>query len=698
MNQTAEEKRMLEKTWHFLQHQIKEDEADILREVIRYHDHRYYVLSDPQITDADYDLLYRKLVHWEQAHPEDVTPDSPTQRIAHNLTESFQPVRHLTPMLSLENSYNREDLMEVDSRICGYTKEKETEYCVEPKFDGSSLALVYEGDRLVRAATRGDGDVGEEITANARAISSIPLVAPFSRYGIARIEIRGEVLIRRDTLERLNRERVAKGEKAFQNARNTASGSLRLKEPAEVAKRGLEAILYHVSFAEKTDGTDALADPGATHYSQITLLQECGFKTPLAEISVCRGVEEVQSFIALWEEKRHHYPYDTDGMVIKVNRLHEQRRCGSTTHHPRWAMAYKFPANRAHAKLLQVDYQVGRTGAVTPVAKIEPVALSGVTISSISLHNADFIREKDIRLGDTVIVERAGEVIPYIAGVVESLRTGEEKLIAFVTHCPSCNSQLIRPEEEAIWRCENAECPAQSMERIIHFVQKDAMDIDGLGRQIVSEFIERGFLQTPADIYRLPYGEIRKLEGWGDKSVQNLEDNVALSKQRPLWRLLNALGIRLVGVSTAKDISSHIRHLLDLTEKTGEELMQIEGIGPKVASSIEGFFQQKGNIHLLHELQALGLNMENRPEDQMTRSQKLQGKTFLFTGTLQQFSRDRAKQLVEENGGRLLSGVSGQLQYLVAGENAGSKLTKARQISSIQILTEEEFLRMIESL
>ena len=695
MNPTQQEQKLLAQTKELLTSAMDSSRLEDLRNVIRYHDHRYYVLSEPQITDQEYDALFQKLKDWEHHHPADISTDSPTQRIASSLTDSFPPVRHLTPMLSLENTYNAADLLEVDTRIRGYTREDETEYCVEPKFDGSSIALVYEGDHLVRAATRGDGDTGEDITANARAIPSIPLLAPFSRFGIFRIEIRGEILIRRDTLEKLNRERSARGEKVFQNARNTASGSLRLKDPAEVARRGLEAMLYHVSYAEKTDGSDALQEAGATHFDQIQLLNRCGFKTPGSEINVCRGTAAVQDYIRHWEEKRHHFHYDTDGMVIKVNRLQDQRKCGSTTHHPRWAMAYKFPANQAQAKLLQVEYQVGRTGAVTPVAKIEPVSLSGVTISSISLHNAEFIREKDIRLGDTVIVERAGEVIPYIAGVVESVRRGNEEPITFITHCPSCNSVLVRPEEEAIWRCDNAACPAQTLERIVHFVHKDAMDIEGLGRQIITDFMDKGFLHSPADIYRLPYDEIRKGEGWGEKSIQNLEQSIELSKKRPMWRLLNALGIRLVGSGTAKDMAAHIHHLMDLAGKRPEDFMQIEGIGPKVAQSIASFFSQEGNVALLNELAALGLNMENRAEDQISRSQKLQGKTFLFTGTLKQFTRDRAKEMVEENGGRLLSGVSAQLQYLVAGENAGSKLTKARQISTIQVLSEEEFLAMI---
>lgn len=670
--------------------------AENLRAVIRYHDWRYYVLSEPLITDFDYDKLFRELKELEEQHPDLKTDDSPTQRVARALSSDFAQVEHLTSMLSLENSYNADDLNDFDNRVKELTNAKEVSYCVEPKFDGASIALVYENDKLVRAATRGDGAVGEDITNNAKALSSIPLTAAFSKYGIHRIEIRGEVIIRRDVFERMNKERGERGEKLFQNARNTASGSLRLKDPNEVRARNLEAILYHVSLAEDAHGKNLLAGKLESHYHTVEILYACGFKTPLQELKVCDSIAEVQQFVHTWDEKRHTFNIDTDGMVVKVNSLAMQQRCGATSHHPRWAIAYKFAARQAQSKLLKVEFQVGRTGAVTPVAKIEPVPLAGVTISSISLHNEEFIAEKDIHIGDTVIVERAGEVIPYIVGVVKDLRTGNEHRIAFPHKCPSCHTQLVKPEEEAVWRCDNADCPAQTEERAIHFVSKDAMDIDGLGRSIVIDFIERGYIKTIEDIYRLPYAAIRELEGWGEKSVQNLEKGIEDSKNRPLWRLLNALGIRHIGVTTSKDICAHIKSIFDLAEISQEELMNIEGIGPKVAVSLHDFFQNKANVHLLHELKKLGVNTENRPQDAVAKNNKLEGKTFLFTGTLQQFGRDRAKQMVEENGGKLLSGVSANLNYLVVGEDAGSKLAKAKKIPSITVLTEDEFLKMIE--
>lgn len=684
--------QLLKEAAHF----TLEEKIRSIRQVINYHDWRYYVLSEPVITDFDYDSLFAQLQQLEKEHPSLITADSPTQRIARGLTNEFESVLHLASMLSLENSYNIGDIEEFNRRVAGLTNTTEVEYCVEPKFDGASIALVYENDLLIRAATRGDGTVGEDITNNAKAIPSIPLAAAFSKFGIYKVELRGEVIITKETFERKNAERIAKGEKAFQNSRNTASGSLRMKDPNEVAQRGLEAILYHISYAVDKDGNHLIATKLQSHFGNIEMLYQCGFKTPLQEMSVCIGPQAVDDFIHTWETKRLTYNIETDGMVVKVNSLKMQQQCGSTSHHPRWAIAYKFAAKQAQSKLLKVEFQVGRTGAVTPVAKIEPVPLAGVTISSISLHNEDFILEKDLLLGDTVIVERAGEVIPYIVGSVPDLRNGSELKIEFPRDCPSCHSPLVKPEEEAIWRCDNVDCPAQTEERAIHFVSKEAMDIDGCGSSTIIEFIQRGFIKNIEDLYRLPYPEILKLEGWKEKSVSNLKAGIEDSKNRQLWRLLNALGIRHVGVTTSKDIAKHITCIFDLEKMSLEDLTNIEGIGPKVAHSIFDFFQNQSNIHLLHELENFGVNTQNRPEDARNKNNKLEGKTFLFTGSLQQFTRDRAKQLVEENGGKLLSGVSANLNYLVVGEDAGSKLTKAQKIPSVVVLTEEEFLGMLE--
>ncbi len=676
-------------------HQSASHEITDISSVLRYHDWRYYVLSEPVITDRDYDTLFTRLKELEVSHPDLITSDSPTQRVAKGLTEDFAQVSHLASMLSLENSYNAEDIEDFDRKVKELTGSAHLKYCVEPKFDGSSIALVYENDQLIRAATRGDGTVGEDITNNARALSSIPLSAAFSKLGIHRIELRGEVIIRKDVFEKMNKDRKELSLKTFQNSRNTVSGSLRLKDPREAASRGLEAILYHISYAVDKDDNNMIGTALHTHYGNIELLHKTGFKTPIRDMKVCESAAETESFLHEWETKRHTFAIETDGMVIKVNDLKMQERCGSTSHHPRWAIAYKFPAKQGQSRLVDIEYQVGRTGAVTPVAKIEPVALAGVTITSISLHNEDFITEKNIKLGDTVTVERAGEVIPYIVGVVTDLRDGSEQEIIFPTECPSCGNPLVRPEEESIWRCDNAECPAQAEERIIHYVSKDAMDIDGLGRSIIMEFIGLGYLENIEFIYQLPYDEIEKLKGWKKKSVDNLREGIESSKGRPIWRLLTALGIRHVGVTTAKDLSKHVKSVFDFEGMTVENLTNIEGVGPKVAQSIFDFFSKEGNIHLLQKLKEYGVNTENRPEDAIAKNNKLQGKTFLFTGSLQQFTRDRAKQLVEENGGTLLSGVSTKLNYLVTGEDAGSKLSKAKAIETIEILSEDEFLALI---
>lgn len=674
---------------------IGAEDLENLKRVLRYHDWRYYVQSEPLITDFDYDILFHALKKLEHENISLITPDSPTQRVAKTLTGDFSTVPHLAAMLSLENTYNIEEVTDFESSVLKQTQGAPTVFCVEPKFDGASIALVYENDVLVRAATRGDGTAGEDITHNAKAISTIPLTAPFSKYGIHTIELRGEVIIQKDIFLQKNAERKARGDKEFQNARNTASGSLRMKDPAEVAQRGLEAILYHVSYAADKSGKSVILTQLKSHFKNIEMLDDCGFKTPIHEMKLCKSVEEVASFLKLWIEKRYTFEIETDGMVIKVNDLQQQMQCGSTAHHPRWAVAYKFPAKQAQSTLLAVEFQVGRTGAVTPVAKIEPVQLSGVTISSISLHNADFITEKELAINDLVIVERAGEVIPYIVGKVQ--QTGRTTTpIEFPTVCPSCASPLTKPDDEAIWRCDNADCPAQLEERIIHFVSKAAMDIDGLGRQIVIDFLAQNIIHSIEDIYSIDYSRIEGMEGWGKKSIENLQQGIDRSKDKPLWRLLVALGIRHVGVGTSKDLAKHIVHIFDLKNKTQEELTNIEGIGPKVAESVVRFFSTPANLYLLEALEKAGVNLENRTQDSAKSSNVLEGKSFLFTGTLTAFSRDRAKQLVEENGGRLLSSVSANLDFLVVGTDAGSKLAKAQKMESIQIITEQEFLAKIE--
>ncbi len=702
MSQPDPQQAILESLAELLSNEGPESPADrveSLRAVIDFLDRRYYIDAEQVVPDADYDKLFAELRSLENQYPALQSPDSPTQRVARGLSENLPAVEHAVPMLSLENSYSAEDLIEWDRRVRSLTGAEELEYSVEPKFDGSSISLQYREGVLIRGATRGDGVRGEEITNNVKVIRSIPLKASFERFGLHLVEVRGEVLIARNTFEKMNEEREARGQQRFQNPRNTAAGGLRMKDPAEVAQRGLECFVFHLGYAVDQQGRDLLSSSESdlkSHSANLELLDDLGFKVPGDAMKVLRGISAVQAFISEWEERRDSYPFEIDGVVVKVNDLALQRRCGSTAHHPRWAIAYKFKARQASSRLLRVEFQVGRTGAITPVAKLEPVALGGVTISSVSLHNQDQINEKDIRIGDLLKVERAGDVIPYIAGVVLEARKGDEVPVVFPKNCPSCNSQLIRPEGEVAIRCINAECPAQAEEHLIHFVSRNAMDIEGLGKDIIRRFYVEGFLRSIPDLYRLDYERILNLDGWREKSVANLREGIEASKKRPLFRLINALGIRHVGITTAKSLSRHMNSLEQIGQSSQEELMQIEDIGPVVASSIAEFFSNADNQKLISELHRLGVNTLTLEEEKPGQG-VLSGKSCLFTGSLSLMSRDQAKELVEKHGGRNISAVSPKLNILVVGEKAGSKLKKAREIGSIQILTEAEFLSLIGS-
>jgi len=481
------------------------------------------------------------------------------------------------------------------------------------------------------------------------------------------------------------------------NPRNAASGSLRMKDAKEVARRNLEAFLYHVGYISEADNQKTAPNHSPRSHSEaLSMLWDLGFRSPEKEKQVVSGIESVIDLCKAYEEKRDELPYEVDGMVIKVNNLEQQEQLGMTSHHPRWAIAFKFKARQATSRLLGVEFQVGRTGAITPVAKIEPVPIGGVSVSSVSLHNEDFIRERDLHIGDTILVERAGDVIPYIVKAFPELRKGDEEKIIFPHACPVCNSPLEKSEEEAAWRCNNFNCEAQIVERLIHFNSKDAMDIRGLGEASVKKFYRLGILKDIPSLYNLPFDQIEKLEGYGKKSIENLKAAIEQSKNQPLYRLIYALGIRFVGETTAKTLASSVRHLLELKEKTAEELQQMEDVGPKVASAIQDFFHQEENISLLRKLEESGVQLANIQKE-WTKGTSLAGKTFLFTGTLPTLKRSDAEALVEEQGGMVLSGVSAKLQYLVAGEEAGSKLEKAKKLGTIQILSEEEFLEMVKN-
>ena len=668
-------------------------ETDALREILRFHEHRYYILNDPLIADGEYDKLYKLLEKTEQEHPELITADSPTQRVAKGLTKDFPAAHHLVPMLSLDNSYNSDDLIDFDRKAKELSGLSAIEYCVEPKFDGGSISVIYENDLLVRGATRGDGIEGDEVTTNIKQIRSLPLSAKFSAYGIQQIEIRGEVLINKQNFAKYNEQLIEDGYAPLANPRNAAAGSLRIKDSKEVAKRNLEAFVYHVSYFSLLKGENTPVEL-TTHSASLQLLWELGFRSPEKEKRVFKNIDEVITYCADFEVGRDNLPYEIDGMVIKVNNIELQDTLGMTSHHPRWAIAYKFKARQATTKLIDVEYQVGRTGAVTPVAKLEPVPVGGVTVSSISIHNEEYIREKDLRIGDAVLIERAGDVIPQIVKSLSDVRTGKEKRINFPKTCPVCESELFKEEEEAVWRCINIECPAQVVERMIHFVSKDAMDIRGFGDANVRKFYELGWLKDIPGIYNLDFSKMTGMDGFGQKSIDNLQSAIEKSKSQPLHRLLYALGIRFVGETTAKTLARSVSHLLDLKNFSLEDLQNLEDVGPKVAGSIRHFFSNDSNIEMLEQLEKIGLQLNNEKKEESAEG-NLNGQTFLFTGTLPTLKRSDAEAMAEANGGQILSGVSTKLNYLIVGEDAGSKLEKAKKINSVKIISEAEFLKLV---
>ena len=680
-----------------------------LHQVIRYHEWRYYVQNDPVISDFEYDQLYKQLEVLEKQYPELRTSDSPTRRVGQDLTENFAQVAHLVPMLSLDNSYDAEDLNDFDElvkKLGKLDKDAAVAYCVEPKFDGGTIVLLYENDRLVRAATRGNGHVGDEITANMRTLRSIPLQAGFSKYGIQKVELRGEALIRKDIFEKMNRQRQEAGDMLFANPRNAATGALRMKDPNETARRGLEAFMYQMGYAVDGQGNNVL-DQFQSHAASIQLLRSLGFKVPasqpapqqpLAETKVCNGIGAVIEFCTAWQAYRDTYPYEVDGMVVKVNNMELQIRCGTTSHHPRWAIAFKFKARQATTRLRDVEFQVGKTGAITPVAKLEPVPLAGVTVSNVSLHNEEFIRAKDLRIGDLVLVERAGDVIPYIVKTLAELRTGTEKPVLYPRQCPVCHSELVKPEDEAIWRCENAECEAQVMQRMIFHTSKHAMDIEGLGESTIERFYKLGWLRSIADIYRIDYEAVAKLEGFGRKSADNMYAAIEAAKQNPIYRLLHSLSIHHLGRKGSRLVAAEIGHVLDLKNWDLEKYQTIKEVGPVLARNVFNFFQNEHNLELLQTMEQQGVNLRQTDADKHPDAPTegpLLGRSILFTGTLAQMTREQAEKRAVVAGASLASGVSKHLSILVAGEKAGSKLKKALALETVEIWTEAEFLERV---
>lgn len=683
--------------WLKLEYLNTQEESQRLQEFLRFHERQYYVENNPLITDYDYDQLYKLLERTEARHPEWIVPDSPTQRVSSDLNSNSNSVEHLSPMLSLDNSYDLEDLKEFDKRIkklCDISDQEQLEYMVEPKFDGGSLAVVFEQDRLVRAATRGDGFRGEEMTANARTIKSLPLRAPFSKYGIYKSELRGEALIRKDIFKKLNEDREQDGLPQLANPRNAATGVMRVKDPSETASRKLDLFIFQWAYAINQNGSDVL-NTYASQDQLIETLHKLGFKVPTIEKKKCTGIDQVYEFIKTWAEKREQYEYELDGMVVKLNDLKLQEKCGYTSHHPRWAIAFKFQAKQAISTLRQVEFQVGKIGSITPVAKIDPVQLAGVTVSSISLHNEDFINSRDIHIGDQVLVERAGDVIPYIVKAFPEKRPANAEAVIFPEYCPACNTKLVREMDEAAWRCSNSDCPAQIVQKLIHHVSKEAMDIDGLGASLVERFYDLGYIKNMSDIYHLDFEAISQLEGMGLKSADKLKKSIEKAKKNPIHKLLHGLCIHHLGKKISKLIAQQLQYVPDLAGWDLEKFKSIKDVGPVVGENIIRFFQNEDHLKILKKMEDYGVNMIQTDEDkpiQFSENAPLSGKTILFTGTLLKMDRKQAQDLAEKAGAKNISAVSGNLNILVVGEEAGSKLEKAKKLGTVQIWSEDEFL------
>lgn len=701
------QKKYYESSKHFLSHPAGVADLEVLKSMLQYHEWKYYIQNDPVISDHEYDLLFKQLQAIENEHPELISADSPSQRVATDLITSFNTVKHIVPMLSLENSYNEEDLKDFDAQVkklTGLPADENILYAVEPKFDGGSIALVYEDDILVRAATRGNGMEGEEITQNIKVLQSVPLRAPFSSLGMKRVELRGEALISKKNFEAINQSREDEGQVLFANPRNAATGGLRTKDPMETKRRGIEAFMFQAAYAVDEEGNNRFSQFN-THFGNIEKLGELGFKIPKAEKKLCSGIDEVVRFCLEWQEKRDSYDYEIDGMVVKVNDYALQEICGSTAHHPRWAIAFKFKAKQATSKLLAVEYQVGKIGSITPVAKIQPIALAGVTVSSISLHNEDFIKGKDIRLGDTVLVERAGDVIPYIVKSMEELRDGTETVIEFPVVCP-VNTEatpvaLVKEEGESAWRCPHCICGKQDLQRMIFHVSKDAMDIDGFGKSYVERFYDLGWLKDMADIYNLDYDKIAQLEGFGQKSAEKLKTSIEKARKNPIHKLLHSLSIHHLGKKASKLIAEQIHHVLDLQHWNREKFLDIKDIGPVVADNVMEYFSDESHIEMLRRMEENGVNLTQTEDDkplEVAADGIFSGKTILFTGTLTSMGRKEAEELAAKHGAKNISAVSSNLNILVVGEKAGSKLTKAKALGTVEIMTEAEFVNAIQNL
>jgi len=661
---------------------VKKQISD-LREELRLHNYNYYVLDNATISDYDFDIKLKKLQRIEEEYPEFYDANSPTLRVGGSITKNFNTIKHDYRMYSLSNSYSKEDLEEWETRIKKLV-DGEIAYTCELKYDGASISLTYENGKLLRAVTRGDGYQGDEVTTNIKTINSIPLVLKGTYPN--RFDIRGEIVLPFEGFNKMNKERIAEGEDPYRNPRNTASGSLKLQDSSEVAKRPLDCLLYHIV-------GDRL--PINTQFESLEKAREWGFKVP-AIAKIAKSIPEVIEFVDYWDIHRHDLPYETDGVVIKVNSLFQQEELGFTAKAPRWAIAYKFKAEKASTVLKEITYQVGRTGAVTPVANLKPVSLAGTIVKRASLHNADQIEKFDIRVDDTVFVEKGGEIIPKIVGVDLEKRTKNSLPTIYITHCPECNTELKRQEGDAKHFCPNIDgCAPQITGRIQHYISRKAMDIDGLGSETVSLLVKNGLIHNYADLYELTVSDILPLDRMAEKSAINLIVGVEASKNIPFERVLFALGIRYVGETVAKKLSKHYKSINGLANASEEELINVDEIGEVIAKSVVDFFSLFENNDIINRLKSYGVQMKISEEELSNQTNKLDGNTFVVSGVFTKVSRNELKQLIEQNGGKVSSSISKKTNFVIAGDKMGpSKRIKAEDLG-VAIMTEDDFLLMI---
>ncbi|MHB9010812.1 MAG: NAD-dependent DNA ligase LigA [Ignavibacteriaceae bacterium] len=662
---------------------------ETIKEQIREHDYKYYVLADPSISDQEYDFLLKELEKLELENPDLITPDSPTQRVGKDLTKDFKPVPHKVPMLSLANTYSEEELIDFDRRVRdGLPDGEKIEYVVEPKIDGVSVSLNYVNHYLKTAATRGDGTTGEEITANVRTIKSVPLkLNKFKslKYKLDDFEARGEIFMKIADFHKLNEARENSGERLFANPRNSSAGTLKLQDPKAVARRPLNIFLYFLISAK---------EEFESQIENLQLLKMLGFNVN-PEYKLCKNISEVLEACRRLEEKRDSLEFEIDGAVIKVNLIRHQKILGSIAKSPRWAVAFKFKAKQAVTKLNKITWQVGRTGAITPVAELDPVLLSGSTISRATLHNFDEIMRKDVREGDTVVLEKGGDVIPKIVAVVLNERKSNSLKVKPPENCPACGTPLFKPEEEVAYYCENADCPAQIKGRLEHFASRGAMDIEGLGEALIDLFVENKILNTYADIYDLQKRreELITIERLGVKSVDNLLASIEESKKQPFAKVLYAIGIRYVGAGAAKKLADYFLSIDKLISSDEEEISSIHEIGPSISRSVKKFFSEEENLKVIQRLKKHGINFTSQKKE--IKENFFLNKTFVLTGTLEKFSRDEAAEKIIILGGKVTSSVSRKTDCLIAGESAGSKLDKAKSLG-VYVLTEVEFIKLLE--